>query len=193
MRTLLVAVCLVVYPLSAAVAQQMDAGGAVVFFGSANSDRTERPDGFNTGCWGNKSTPGAGVAAELRTPGPFVFQGGIQYLGTHRNDDRCSPRMELKTYIVPLTVAYRFRVGDSVVIAPRLGLSYMVVHGEFNGQTSDDGSIDPTFGVYTELSLSRHWGVRASLDRYTGKTNLFGFGTFHQRFISGSIGGVFKW
>ena len=180
-------------PLSAALAQQHDAGGSVVLLGSANSDRTERPSGFNSGCWGNKSTPGIGAAVELRTRSPFVFQGGVQYLGTHKNDDQCTPRMELKTYVVPITVAYRIRVGDSVVIAPRLGLSYMVVHGEFNGQTSDDASLDPTFGLYTEVGLSRHWAVRAQLDRYTGKTNLFGLGTFHQRFISASIGGVFKW
>jgi outer membrane protein with beta-barrel domain len=193
MRKLLAVALAALSPLSAAVAQQLDSGGAFVFFGSANSDRTERPSGFNTGCWGNKSTPGVGVAAEFKTQSPLVFQGGVQYLGTHKNDDQCTPRMELKTYVVPLTVAYRIRVGDRAVIAPRLGVSYMVVHGEFNGQTSDDGSIDPTFGVYTEAALSRHWAVRAQLDRYAGKTNLFGLGTFHQRFISASIGGVFKW
>jgi len=41
--------------------------------------------------------------------------------------------------------------------------------------------------------LSRHWGLRGEISRYTGTTNLFGLGEFHQDFRVVSFGGAFRW
>src|SRR6266540_691665 len=101
--------------------------------------------------------------------------------------------MQLKTHVFPLTIAYLIPLGDRVVIAPKVGVSYMLVYGSFGGQNDHDSSINPTIGLHVEGALSGNWGLRGQIDRYTGHTSLFGRGTFHQDVWVAAFGGVFKW
>lgn len=175
------------------VSAQDETHSAVFFYGSVINDQTTRPPTLNPSCWTNETTGGFGVSLELRNKSPFAIEVGYRYLGAHKNDMRCAPQMELRTSVIPLTIAYLIPVGNSIVIAPKIGISYMFVEGDFGTQTSRDSSIDPTFGLFVEGTLSRRWGLRWQVDRYTGRTTLFGLGTFNQDFWVTSFGGVVKW
>ena len=201
MRALLIAALAAGLPLSNAFAQQdpvpafapREPSWAVFFFLSAADDRTTRPTtpNLNPACWSSKTTGGIGALVEYKTPVSIVLGTGFHYLGTHQN--RCTPNMELRTGVIPFTVAYAIPLGSRIVVAPRIGLSYMYVDGDFGSQNAHASSVKATYGLSVEGALSQRWALRGQIDRYTGDTNLFGLGEFHQRFVVASFGGVFKW
>jgi len=191
MRKALLAAVLVLLPLGSALAQREGPYG-VYFFGSIADDRTTRPSGFNPNCWESTNSAGLGALFEYTTPVSITVSSGFHYLGQHKNKN-CTPQMELNTSVIPVTVGYAIALGDYIALTPKIGFSYMYVSGTYNGRDDSNGSVKPTYGIALEGRLNRHWGLRGELNRYTGRTQLFGTGEFQQDFRVAQFGGVFRW
>jgi len=101
--------------------------------------------------------------------------------------------MKITTSVIPFKLVYLIPIGDKVTVAPKVGVSYMLVNGTFGAQSGSGQSVDPMLGLHVEVDLSREWGLRGQIERYTGSVDLFGLGTFNQRFVVASFGGVVRW
>jgi len=183
------------FPFSNAMAQQ-GPKWSVFFYGSAVRDQTTRPSTLNSACWEDKTNFGPGFMigpARERTETSIGLEFGFLYLGEHTNTSNCTPPMQIATSVIPFKLVYLIPVGDRVTVAPKVGVSYMSVNGTFGAQSGSGHSVDPMFGLHVEVDLSREWGLRGQIERYTGSVDLFGLGTFSQRFVVASFGGVLRW